>query len=147
MGSGSGASSGAPRSPFPADARGAMTALGQRRWLVPDGYLPSGGEDDLESHEAVCVLNTGGEDATVELVAYFEDREPLGPFRLVVAARRTRHTRLDQITTVAGEQIPRDVPYALAVVADRPVAVQYSRMDVRSPSLALMTTLAHAIPD
>lgn len=125
----------------------AHEALGARTWLVADGYLPSGEADGLSSHEAVCVLNTGSQDATLELVVYYEDDEPVGPIRQLVPARRTRHLRMDELSLPDGRALPRDVAYALVVHSDTPVSVQYSRMDVRSPSMALMTTLAQPVPD
>ncbi len=117
-------------------------ADGVTRWLIPDAYIPTGGEGDLASHEAVCVLNTGETDATLRFLAYFEDREPLGPFTALVPAGRTRHLRTDGLVTADGDRLPRDVPYALAMDSDRPVTVQYSRLDSRAPALALMTTVA-----
>lgn len=120
-----------------------VTALGGRTWLIPDGYQPVGDAGDLDSHEAVCVLNTGVQVAHLELTAYLEDAPPVGPFQIEVAGQRTRHIRVDSLVTSHGERVPVDVPYAMVVNSDVPISVQHSRMDLRSPSMALMTTLAH----
>lgn len=120
-------------------------AIGHRVWMVPDGYLPVGAADGLDSHEAVCVLNTGEIAATVSLTVYLEDRDPIGPFVETVGARRTRHLRVDELVGDHGERIPHDVPYALVVRSDVAIAVQHSRMDVRSPAMSLMTTMAHPL--
>ena len=39
----------------------AMPPIGHRTWAIAEGYIPgrSTGPEDLESHETVCVLNTG----------------------------------------------------------------------------------------
>lgn len=122
-------------------------ALGSRRWLIPDGYLPTGSADGLDSHEAVCVLNTGAQDADLTFTIYLEDEPPLGPFEVRVPGERTRHVRTDHLTAADGRQVPRDVPYAVLVTSDVPVSVQHSRMDVRSTAMALMTTAAISVDD
>lgn len=119
-------------------------AFGARRWLVPDGYLPRGTTEGFESHEAVCVLNTGGEDAELEITIYLEDTPPVGPFAVTVPAQRTRHVRTDHLETPDGRRVPHEVPYAVLVTSTVPVSVQHSRMDTRSRSMALMTTAAIA---
>jgi hypothetical protein len=117
-------------------------AFGERRWLIPDGYLPRGTADGFDSHEAVCVLNTGGDDADLELIVYLEDAPPLGPFVVTVPAERTRHVRTDHLEATDGRRVPHEVPYAVLVTSTVPVSVQHSRMDTRSRSMALMTTAA-----
>lgn len=121
-----------------------MTPDGARIWLVPDGYIPVGGSGGLESHEALCVLNTGPEDARLRITLYFEDREPIRDLEVVVPAERTRHVRTDRTEDI-GAEVPRGVPYAARVVSSAPVVVQHSRLDATQPALALMTTMAHPV--
>jgi len=109
---------------------------------APDGYLPAGGQG-IESHEAVCVLNTGDRDAHLVLTAYFRDREPLVGEAVVVGARRNVHLRLDRPEEIGGLRIPPETPYGLVVTSDRPVVVQHSRMDTRLGGMALLTTLGY----
>jgi hypothetical protein len=113
-------------------------------WLVPDGYIPLGGSGGLESHEAICVLNTGAEDARLLITLYFEDREPLRDLRVEVPAERTRHVRTDRPEEI-GVEVPRGAPYAARIVSSVPVTVQHSRLDATQPALALMTTMAHPV--
>ena len=120
-------------------------AEGARVWLIPDGYLPERGLEEQPGHEAICVLNTGTQDATLRLTFYFEDRPPIRDVQVVVPAERTRHLRTDRPEDLGGQAIPRGVPYAVRVSSDRPVVVQYSRLDSSAAALALMTTLAHPI--
>ncbi|NIQ56773.1 MAG: hypothetical protein GWN71_26395, partial [Gammaproteobacteria bacterium] len=51
----------------------------------------------MTSHETACILNASDRDARVEITVYFTDREPAGPYRLTVPARRTRHLRFNQL--------------------------------------------------
>jgi hypothetical protein len=119
---------------------------GARVWLIPDGYLPERSQGDQPSHEAICVLNTGTNDATLRITFYFEDRPPLREVAVVVPAERTRHLRTDQPEQLGGQALPRGVPYAVRVTSDHPVVVQHSRLDSSATALALMTTLAHPVP-
>ena len=116
---------------------------GRHRWYVPDGFLPGKSSEAALSHEAACLLNVGAEDTHVRLTFYFENREPLGPVEVLLAAGRTRHLRLDDPTSLGGLELPRDVPYAYAVESDVPIVVQHSRLDTSSGGYTLFTTIAY----
>jgi len=96
----------------------------------------------MESHEAVCFLNTGDQDAHVEITVYFTDREPVGPYRLTVPARRTLHVRFNELDDP--EPIPRGTDYASLIESDVPVVVQHTRLDSRQAENALLSTIAFA---
>jgi len=117
-------------------------ALGAKVWVIPDGFLPSQSTGELKSHESTCVLNLRARPAVVKLTAYFEDREPLGGFRVVCPPRRTVHIRLDILKNDRQESIPTSVPFALKVESDINVVVQHTRLDSTQAALALMTTMA-----
>lgn len=119
------------------------TYAGKCEWLIPDAFYPVKDNGDYVSHEAVCVLNTGDEPAEIELILYFEDREPVCGFKAACPARRTHHIRLDKIKDENGKSIPRGVPYAIYVKSSVPVVVQYSRCDTTQQELALMGLLAY----
>ncbi|WP_092533156.1 sensory rhodopsin transducer [Amycolatopsis arida] len=123
-----------------------MTGIGRTMWVVPEGYLPP--EEDsahssreLVSHEAACVLNTGDRAAHLELTLYFTDREPVGPYRVTVPARRTTHLRFNELSDP--ERVPRGTDYASVLVSDVPVVVQHTRLDSRDPAVALLSTVAY----
>lgn len=118
--------------------------LGKKEWYIPDGFMNPTACGDFESHEAICVLNMGAEDAHLDIAIYFEDRGPMEGFTAVCPAKRTNHVRLDKITSVSGEKVPHGVPYAIYVKSDLPVVVQHSRMDVSQPAMTLMTTIAYS---
>lgn len=117
---------------------------GQKRWIIPDGFLPTKSTGDQVSHEAVCVLNLSAEDADIQLFFYFEDREPMEQFFAQCGARRTHHIRLDRLLDRSGAQVPRGVPYAVVVQSSAPIVVQHSRLDTSQEALALFTTMAYA---
>jgi hypothetical protein len=123
------------------------TPLGHRTWAIPEGYLPgrSSGPDDMTSHETVCLLNTGDEDAEVDLTVYFSDREPAGPYRILVPARRTVHQWLNDLDDP--EPIPTDTDYAMVLRSDVPVVVQHTRLDSREVANALLSTVAFPVAE
>ncbi|WP_154891926.1 sensory rhodopsin transducer [Paenibacillus polysaccharolyticus] len=117
---------------------------GHTYWVIPDGYIPPDSSGALESHESICVLNTGGEDATLEITIYFEDRDPLEHMQAEVPARRTKHIRTASLRA-GDETIPSGVPYAITVSSNVPVIIQYSRLDTTQPELALMSVMAYPL--
>lgn len=123
------------------------TSEGARVWLIPDGYMatPPADGKPYQSHEAVCILNTGPQDAHILLDIYFEDREPVKDIAVTVKADRTFHVRLDRPEHLGGATIPRDVPYAVRARADVPVIVQHSRLDTTQANMSLMTTIAYPV--
>ncbi len=118
-------------------------AVGRKRWAIAEGYIPgwsSGSDPDLASHETACILNASAEDAHVSITVFFTDREPAGPYRVTVPARRTVHLRFDQLREP--EAIPVATPYASVIESDVPVVVQHTRLDSRQAELALFSTMA-----
>jgi hypothetical protein len=119
--------------------------MGRRRWAIAEGYIPAwshGPKPEFESHETVCILNVSDADAHVAIVIYFADREPAGPYRLVVGARRTRHVRFNDLEEP--ESVPRGTTYASVIESDVPIVVQHTRLDSRQAENALITTIAYA---
>jgi hypothetical protein len=122
-----------------------MSDLGHKRWAIAEGYIPSGSvsqDPALLSHETVCLLNSGARDARISITLYFEDRDPVGPYRLVLGARRTKHLRFNDLTDPA--PVPRDTPYASVIESDVPIVVQHTRLDSRDPHISLLSTIAYA---
>jgi len=121
--------------------------IGRRRWAIAEGYIPSqsrGPEPEMTSHETVCLLNASELDAHVEITIFFADREPAGPYSVVVAARRTKHLRFNDLREP--ESIPRDTDYASVIESDIPIVVQHTRLDSRQSANALLSTVAYAEP-
>lgn len=117
--------------------------MGYRRWAIAEGYIPeesTGPEPEMASHETVCILNTADEEANVEITVFFEDREPAGPYEVVVPSRRTRHVRFNSLDEP--EPIPVGTDYASIIEADVPIVVQHSRLDSRQSENALLSAMA-----
>jgi hypothetical protein len=88
------------------------------------------------------LLNPNGRDAMVSIMLYFSDREPVGPYRVVVPKQRTLHLRFNDLKTP--EPVPRDTDYASVIESNVPIIVQHTRLDSRDPAIALLSTVAYA---
>jgi len=122
----------------------AMQTFGSTAWVIAEGYIPAwsnGPAPEFTSHETACMLNTGERDAHVEITIYFKDREPAGPYRLTVPARRTLHQRFNELNDP--EPIPHGTDYASVILSDEPIVVQHTRLDSRQSENALITTIAY----
>jgi hypothetical protein len=122
-----------------------MDDIGKTRWVIPEGYIPGESSFDdptLISHETACVLNAGNADAHIRITIFFEDREPVGPYRVVVPGRRTLHLRFNNLDDP--QPVPRDTSYASLIESDVPIVVQHTRLDSRRAELALLSTVAYA---
>ena len=114
---------------------------GNTVWIYPDCELPPAGDSLLKGHESVIVLNLGSEEANVDLTFYFTDRQPVSGIKVKVGSERVRCLRLDNPEDVGGYIVPREEQYALKVVSDTPVVVQYGRLDTRQDNMAFYTTM------
>lgn len=120
-----------------------MNGLGRTTWALAEGYIPReshGPAPHMTSHETLCLLNTSAQDALVRITIYFTDREPVGPYRVTVPARRTNHVRFNDLTDPA--PVPVDTDYASIIESNVPIVVQQTRLDSRQAENALFSTLA-----
>ena len=119
--------------------------IGRNVWAIAEGYIPgesTGPQPEMTSHETACLLNASETDAHVSITIFFSDREPVGPYSLVVPARRTKHLRFNDLKNPA--PIPRDTDYASIITSDVPIVVQHTRLDSRQTANALISTIAFA---
>jgi hypothetical protein len=122
-----------------------MDAIGRRRWAIAEGYIPSESsysDRALTSHETACILNAGDRDAQVAITIFFANKEPVGPYRVTVPARRTLHLRFNDLEQP--QPIPRDTDYASVFESDVPIIVQHTRLDSRRAEVSLLSTIAYA---
>lgn len=122
-----------------------MEPIGRTRWAIAEGYIPeesTGPEPQMTSHETACLLNAGDREAQVTLTLFFGDREPAGPYRVTVPARRTLHLRFNELKDP--EPVPRGTDYASVIESDVPIVVQHTRLDSRQAENALISTVAYA---
>ncbi len=119
--------------------------IGHTRWAIADNYIPSwshGPEPELASHEGLSILNTGDREVELRITLYFTDRDPVGPYRVKVGARRTNHVRMNLLDDP--EPVPLGQPFSTVVEADGPVVVQLTRLDSRQAENALLSVIAFA---
>lgn len=123
-----------------------VKAIGHKCWAIPEGYIPAwsnGPSPEFISHEAACILNTSEQDANITITIYFSDREPAGPYKLIVPARRTKHIRFNELKDP--EVIPLGTDYSSVFESDVPIVVQHTRLDSRQSENALLTTIAFPV--
>lgn len=121
-----------------------MRAIGKKLWVIAEGYIPSwsnGPEPQFTSHETACILNTSDEPAKVEITIFYSDRDPVGPYKVTVPARRTRHLRFNDLKDP--EPIPKDIDYASVIASDVEVVVQHTRLDSRQAENTILSTIAY----
>ncbi len=122
-----------------------MTApIGRTRWAIAEGWIPSfgtGPEPQFTSHETACLLNATGTEAHVTITLFFSDRDPVGPYRVTVPARRTKHLRFNDLID---PPVPRDTDYSSVIESDVPIVVQHTRLDSRQAANALLSTVAYS---
>ena len=120
-------------------------SIGRKHWAIAEGWIPPrshGPEPAMTSHETACLLNTNETAAQVEIMIYYRDRDPVGPYRITVPPRRTKHVRFNDLTDP--EPIPYATDYASTIVSNVPIVVQHTRLDSRQSENALITTIAFA---
>ena len=119
--------------------------IGRKRWAIAEGYIPTwshGPQPEMLSHETACILNAHDKDAHITVMIFYSDRDPAGPYRITVPARRTKHLRFNDLTDP--EPIPPGTDYASVFESDVPIVVQHTRLDSRQAENALITTIAFA---
>jgi hypothetical protein len=121
--------------------------IGHIRWVIPEGYIPPGSHgpaSEFTSHEALFILNANEEGVHPAVIIFYTDRDPVGPYKLTVVARRTKHFRFNNLQDP--EPVPLGTPYSSVIESDVPVVVQHTRLDSRQSKNALMTTIAYPSP-
>lgn len=121
-------------------------AVGVKEWVIAEGYIPPeshGPEPQMTSHETVCMLNTSDQEAHVEITIYFKDKEPVGPYKVTVPPRRTKHLRFNDLRDP--EVIARGTDYSSVIRSDVPIVAQHTRLDSRQAENALITTIAYPV--
>ena len=121
--------------------------IGSTTWVIGDGWIPptsTGPDPNMTSHESACMLNPNEQPAHVEMLVYFADREPAGPYQMEIPPRRVRHQRFNDL--VEPEPVPVGTDYSVLIRASVPIVVQHTRLDSRQAENALMSTIAYPVP-
>ena len=96
--------------------------IGARIWAIGDGWIPpasTGPAPDMTSHDSACMLNPNDEPTEVAMTVYFHDREPVGPYRLTIPARRVHHQRLNNLRDP--EPLRCGVDYSVVIRSSVPI--------------------------
>jgi hypothetical protein len=120
-------------------------SLGKKHWAIAEGYIPSsstGPGREWESHETVCVLNTNDQPAEIEIMIYFSDKDPTGPYKETIEGRRTKHIRFNDLNSPA--PVPKGIDFASTITSNIPIIVQHTRLDSRQAENALLSTIAYS---
>lgn len=113
-------------------------AAGSARWSFSSGWIPAestGHEPEFTSRMELRLLNTSDDDACVRATVYHEDSAPVGPYEVLVSARRVRHIRINDL--IEPEAVPLGRPFGLVLDSDVPVVAQLMYLDTRRDQLAV----------
>lgn len=119
-------------------------SIGKKLWLIPDCELPPEGEGVLKGHESVIVVNDSDVDAVIKVHIYFADRESIDEIEWHVGKDRVRCFRMNNLDDMCGYKVPLETQYAMKLVSNTNVVVQYGRLDNRQTNLAYYTTMAYS---
>lgn len=112
---------------------------GKKTWVFAGGFIPvesTGKEPEYLSKDMVAVLNTSGQEATIKMTFYFEDREPVGEYEIKVQPQRIRHFQVNDL--INPQAVPLGVAYGGVLTSDVPVVVQLTKQHTGQNALALM---------
>jgi len=114
---------------------------GKKIWYFPDGELPPPGEEPLKGHESIIILNDNVKTANVVMTLFFSDKDPIENINITVPPKRVKCIRMDNPDDLEGIIVPREIQYAIKLVSDLPVVIQYGRLDTRQVKMAFYTTM------
>lgn len=115
-------------------------------WYICDGFVPfiPGREDSIIGHEAIAIVNTGTEPATLNVDVYFMDRDPLKGYCFEIQPERSHRIILGEDYKLDGGMkipIPSNIPYSMKLTSEGELFLQFTRVDSRSETLALFSTV------
>lgn len=122
-----------------------MKTLGKTIWAIAAGHIPlrsTGHEPEFTSRDELCLLNTSDQEANVEITIFYADKEPVGPYRLKVQARRIRHIHFNDL--IDPEAIFLDTDYGCVIESDVPIVAQFNRLDSSQAENSIFSTMAFA---
>lgn len=121
-----------------------MCNLGKKNWIIPDCELPQEGEGVAKGHESVIIVNDSDIDAEINVSIFFTDKEPYENIKWTVGAKRVKCFRMNNIEHMCGFKVPFETQYAMKVISNTPIVLQYGRLDNTQPNLAFYTTLGYS---
>ncbi len=116
-------------------------AIGKKLWLIPDCELPPEGDGILKGHESVIIVNDSDTDAVINVHLFFPDRDGVDGIEWHVGKDRVKCFRMNNLEDMCGYQVPLETQYAMKLVSNTNIVVQYGRLDNRQVNLAYYTTM------
>lgn len=120
-----------------------MKEVGKIDWAFSLGRIPllsTGKEPDMLSNDMVSILNTTQEDAIVEMVIYYENTTPVGPYQIKIKPQRLRKIRINDLIDPEALQLEKN--YSCYIKTNVKVVIQMSRMNTGKNTNAEMSTMA-----
>lgn len=120
-----------------------MKTIGKKYWIIPDCELPPEGKGVLKGHESVIIVNDSDKEAHIKVTLLFTDNQPYNNIEWVVKPHRVRCFRMNNIKDLNGYEVKKETQYAIKLVSNTKIVVQYGRLDNRQENLAFYTTLGY----
>lgn len=117
--------------------------IGRHAWAIGAGWIPAHGcgeEPAFTSRESIALLNANDALANVRIRVLHADHGEVGPYRIVVAPRRLRLLRVNDL--IFPEAVRLEEAYGLVIESDTPIVVQFTRQDTRAAANAGMLATA-----
>ena len=119
--------------------------MGRKVWMISAGHIPlhsTGREPENTSRDEFCFLNAGYREARVEVTLFYAERDPVGPYRLVIPPRRIRRVRVNNL--INPEAPPLDTDYGAMIESNVPIVVQFERTDTGESRPATQSVVGFA---
>jgi len=123
----------------------ATAEIGSTTWVIAAALIPEWGEGPgapVASRETASILNASEREAHASITVFFQNREPIGPYRVTVPARRAERLCFNDLEKPT--PIPHDTQFACLIESDVPIVVQQTRLDARRGDAAAITTIAYS---
>jgi hypothetical protein len=120
-------------------------SIGKKRWAIAAGRIPlagTGPEPEMTSRDELRLLNTGSHATKVEILIYYGDAEPVGPYAIDVPPRRVRRVRVNDL--IDPLPVPLETDYSLTIQASHPIVVQFTKVDTGDARRATMGSIAYS---
>lgn len=121
---------------------------GSRLWAFVPGPIPvtsTGAEPAFTSRDVLTCLNPAQQDATLSLMLFYEQRDPVGPYKLQIQAGCVRQVRVNDL--IDPEAVPLGTDYGLLIESGADIVVQFSRHDTSAPANTAALTLAYPLDE
>lgn len=105
------------------------SAMGHKKWCIPDLYMKEPGNMPTPSHESITLLNTGDTAANVRMELIFDNGDaPVQLEGIQVMPRQAKHVRMDHMEEW-NLSIPTSVCYSAILTSDEKIVVEYARFN------------------